>query len=144
MTEADFLRCCGSKEWARRMALAQGDLFTAADEIWWSLTPEDWLEAFRAHPKIGATSNSKWSGQEQAAARDASPHVLSDLKEANEQYERRFGYIFIVRATGKTAEEMLALLHQRLNNSPEVELRIAAEQQRQITRLRLEKLLQEK
>src|SRR5207244_5560051 len=102
---------------------------------------EDWLEAFRAHPRIGEKAASEWSQQEQALVEKASPPQLSALRNANRSYESRFGYIFIVCATGKSTEEMLALIHERLQNDDDKELRIAAEEQRRITQLRLEKLV---
>lgn len=117
------------------------DLQDAASRIWWALKRDDWLEAFGAHPKIGARSGSKWSQQEQAGASRGSSETLVELREANRAYAERFGYIFIVCATGKTAEEMLGLLKQRIANDPETELRIAAEEQLRITHLRLKKLL---
>lgn len=146
--EAVFLSCCGSRAWARRMAegrpyVDQDALLEAADRIWWSLAPEDWLEAFAAHPKIGEKKPSgdaqfrRWSEQEQAGVRSAESSLLAELAEANRAYAERFGYIFIVCATGKSAEEMLGLLRSRLGNDPETELRLAAEEQRKITRLRL-------
>jgi OHCU decarboxylase len=116
-------------------------LLEMADRVWWSLTPADWREAFAAHPRIGETSGSRWSQQEQSGAASAQAAVLAELAEANREYERRFGHIFIVCATGKTAEEMLGLLRARLSNDPETELKVAAEEQRKITRLRLQKWL---
>jgi OHCU decarboxylase len=152
--EQDLLACCGSKNWARRMAQSRpfretGEFLETADCIWWDLGPADWLEAFRQHPKIGEKTATplasaparRWSEQEQAGATCAPEDVLAALAEANRAYEARFGYIFIVCATGKTSAEMLALLEKRLQNDPATELRIAAEEQRKITRLRLEKLL---
>jgi allantoicase len=144
-TEAELLVCCGSRAWARRMAESrpfhdlQG-MRETSDRIWGSLGREDWLEAFAAHPRIGE-KGSRWSEQEQSAARGAGAETLAALIEANRQYESRFDHIFIVCATGKSAEEMLELLRARLGNDPETELRIAAEEQRKITSLRLEKLL---
>jgi len=153
--EAEFLKCCGSTKWASAMVGARPfphapALFDKADALFGLLSDEDWLEAFRAHPKIGekkaATAQSdtarKWSAQEQAKTAQAGADVMTGLAEGNREYEQRFGFIFIVCATGKTAEEILADLNQRLRNSPETELRNAAEEQRKITRLRLEKLLQ--
>ncbi len=146
--EAVLLACCGSRAWARRMAegrpYADADtLLEAADRIWWSLTPEDWREAFAAHPKIGEKKTAgdvrfrRWSEQEQAGVESAEEVVLAELADANRAYAERFGYIFIVCATGKSAGEMLGLLRSRLGNDPEAELRVAAEEQRKITRLRL-------
>jgi OHCU decarboxylase len=151
MAEAALLACCSSPRWARRMVQRRpfedaADLIAAADAIWWELAPENWLEAFAAHPKIGEKPRQEseqqrtWSEQEQAAAKlDAASQAA--LAEANRTYFDRFGYIFIVCATGKTAEEMLAILQQRLQNDADKELRVAAEEQRKITDLRLKKLL---
>ena len=142
---ARLLPCCGSRAWARRMAESRpfqslADLREKSDRIWRSLGGEDWREAFAAHPRIGE-KGSRWSEAEQAGARGADARTLAELIEANRLYETRFDHIFIVCATGKTAEEMLGLLRARLGNDPETELRIAAEEQRKITNLRLEKLL---
>ncbi len=133
----------------RRPFLAPEELMETADRVWQELSPQDWLEAFRTHPKIGEKSAAKsgsresprWSAREQAGAAGAPAEMLEELARANRDYEWKFGYIFIVCATGKTADEILALLRQRLQNDPAVELRIAAEEQRRITRLRLKKLL---
>ena len=140
-----LLACCGSRAWARRMAESRPfqdleSLQKKSDAIWRSLGGEDWREAFAAHPRIGE-KGSRWSEQEQAGARGADAQVLAELVEANRDYETRFDHIFIVCATGKTAAEMLGLLRARLSNDPETELRIAAEEQRKITNLRLEKLI---
>jgi OHCU decarboxylase len=132
-----------------------------ADAVWWSLDRADWLEAFAAHPRIGeigaggsggsrgsggsgglsASHESGWATREQAGVTSAPASVRERLAAANREYDARFGYIFIVCATGKSADEMLAMLDQRLTNDPEAELRIAAEEQRKITQLRLSKLL---
>jgi OHCU decarboxylase len=117
-------------------------MLAAADAVWIGLDPEDWLEAFRAHPKIGERTSSSLPQQEQSGAASASADQLEELARLNRDYQRRFGYIFIVCATGKTTDEMLAALNERLQNPPEVEIHIAVEQQRQITRLRLLKLPQ--
>ena len=124
-------------------------LFAKADELWWSLSAEDWLEAFRAHPKIGeqktAAAQSEqaraWSAQEQSGVADASSQTKDELERLNREYEDQFGFIFIVCASGKSSEEMLSILNSRIDNDRDTELRIAAEEQRKITRLRLEKLL---
>lgn len=147
-----LLACCGSTRWAERVADARpfgsfGALLEEADRVWWSLGREDWLEAFRSHPKIGerkaeratGAEAGRWSEQEQSGTRGASGEVVSALAEANRVYEERFGHIFIVCATGRSAEEMLALLRARLPNDPADELRVAAEEQRRITRMRLQK-----
>jgi 2-oxo-4-hydroxy-4-carboxy-5-ureidoimidazoline decarboxylase len=150
---AAFLRCCGATRWAARMAArrpfaGEAELFAAAGQVWRSLTRADWLEAFAAHPKIGDlealrrkfAATASWSAGEQAGVAGASETTLQALAEGNRRYEARFGHIFIVCATGKTAAEMLALLDQRLGNEPEEELRIAAGEQEKITQLRLRKL----
>jgi OHCU decarboxylase len=148
----DLLRCCGSTAWASRMADARpfesaDALFVTADCVWRALEEPDWREAFAAHPQIGASGASSasgaWPSAEQAGVVGASSSLIDRLAAKNREYEARFGYIFIVCATGKTAEEMLALLEQRLTNDSAVEIRIAADEQRRITRLRLQKLLAE-
>ena len=140
----ELTRCCGSPNWAARMEGSRpfaslAEMENAADRLWAACAKEDWLAAFAAHPKIGQRSGSKWSQEEQSGAGD----VPSEMAERNREYEEKFGYIFIVCATGKTAQEMLGLLKQRLANDPADEIRNAAEQQRLITRLRLRKLLTE-
>jgi OHCU decarboxylase len=152
--ENELLKCCGSKHWARRMVaerpfLSLNKLFDSADQIWWSLAPDDWLEAFHSHPKIGekkataavAVEAQKWSEHEQAGIRDSAPETMAALAKLNREYEEKFGYIFIVCASGKSSEEMLRILRQRLGNDPDQELRIAAAEQARITELRLKKLL---
>lgn len=124
-------------------------LFEKADSVWRSLSTTDWLEAFRAHPKIGeqkavapqSEQAQAWSAREQAGVENASTRMMADLTERNREYEQRFGFIFIICATGKSSEEMLAILNGRMHNNRDTELRIAAEEQRKITQLRLEKLL---
>jgi OHCU decarboxylase len=152
--ERELLKCCGSTAWARKLAARRPfgetrELLTTADEIWRSLPADDWLEAFAAHPKIGGKRAARepdaqaqsWSEQEQSGAREAEQSTLDELAAANRAYEEKFGHIFIVCATGKTAGEMLALLRARLPDDAATELRNAAEEQRKITHLRLEKLL---
>jgi OHCU decarboxylase len=154
--EAHLLACCGSRAWARAVAERRpysgiGALLDAADAAWWALPPAAWLEAFRAHPRIGerkaeAPQDARaqgWSAGEQAGVDAAEEETRRALAEGNRAYERRFGHIYIVCASGRTADEMLALLTQRLENEPAEELRVAAEEQRKITRLRLKKLLAE-
>ena len=149
-----LLACCGSTRWAEKMVDSRPfhearSLFESADRVWWGLGREDWLEAFRSHPKIGerkaaretGAEASRWSEEEQKQARVARAETLDALAEANRVYEERFGYIFIVCATGKSSDEMLAILKRRLANEPDTELCVAAEEQRRITRLRLQKLL---
>lgn len=148
-----LLNCCGSSAWveqmlARRPFNTTNELFDHADEIWTKLTKKDWLEAFSHHPKIGDLESLRkkfagtreWAANEQSGVAVAPDRILSELKEGNDEYEKRFGYIFIVCATGKSAEEMLSLLKQRLHNDPERELRVAATEQSKIIRIRLEKL----
>jgi 2-oxo-4-hydroxy-4-carboxy-5-ureidoimidazoline decarboxylase len=144
--ERELRRCCGSTQWLREMVAARpfetAEAMTqASDAIWSSLARADWLEAFAAHPRIGDRSASSWAATEQAGAANAADEVRNRLAAKNRDYEARFGYIFIVCATGQTAEAMLAMLEQRLTNGPDEELRIAAEEQRKITQLRLAKLL---
>lgn len=153
-TEEEFLKCCGSKEWAQQLVAAQphgslDELITAADRIWWSLDSEDWLEAFHSHPKIGekkaaaavTVAAQKWSEDEQSGIRDSAAQTIAALAKLNREYEEKFGYIFIVCASGKSSDEMLAILRNRLENDPDEELRIAAGEQAKITELRLRKLL---
>jgi OHCU decarboxylase len=153
--ESELLKCCGSTQWARLVAKERPfhdpqELLTKADAVWWGLDAEDWLEAFSRHPKIGEKESARaqsegarqWSEQEQAAARSADEETRVALAEANREYERKFGHIYIVCATGKTAAEMLAILKGRLRNDSQRELRVAAEEQRKITHLRLGKLLE--
>jgi 2-oxo-4-hydroxy-4-carboxy-5-ureidoimidazoline decarboxylase len=150
---AAFRRCCGSTRWFERMARlrpfeSEASLFEAAERAWWALASADWLEAFAAHPKIGDrdamrakfAATAAWSASEQAGVVGAPEDVLDALADANDRYHERFGYIFIVCATGKTAEEMLALIRERLSNDPEVEIQTAAAEQAKITRIRLEKI----
>jgi OHCU decarboxylase len=145
--EAEFRRCCGSIHWAREMVDARPfpgieAMIGAGDARWAALTPEDWLEAFAAHPEIGEQKRvSAWSTAEQAGMASASGDVRARLAALNAAYRSRFGYIFIVCATGKSPAEMLQMLEARLSNSPALELRIAAEEQRKITGLRLAKLM---
>jgi allantoicase len=149
-----LMDCSGSKRWAaqmlaRRPFLDAPSLFAASEEIWPQLTEGEWFAAFSHHPAIGAkrarTPQShgakRWSKGEQAVAQAAARDTLAALARANKEYRARFGYVFLICATGKTGEEILASLQQRLPNDPAVELRVAAEEHRKITRIRLEKLL---
>jgi len=153
--EADFLNCCGSQRWARMMTEARPfadvtALIKQAKQMCQNLEAKDWLEAFDTHPKIGErkaapkqqAQSADWSHGEQSGTHAANDSVLDALAEANRLYEEKFGYIFIVCATGKSAKEMLALCRQRLNNAADAELRIAADEQRKITEIRLKKLLE--
>ncbi len=144
--------CCGCARWAAGVAAQRPyatvkALYDAADSVWRNLESAEWLEAFRHHPQIGekpatgSTSARQWAEGEQAGVRAADEDMKTRLARGNRAYFEKFGYIYIVCATGKSADEMLALLEQRLHNDPARELPVAAEQQRRITRLRLEKLL---
>jgi OHCU decarboxylase len=146
--EGELLKCCGSTAWARTMAgrrpfVGFDRLLKAASEVWNRLDQADWLEAFKTHPQIGERKEivHVWAAREQSGMERAGIAVAGALEEGNREYLAKFGYIFIVCATGKSADEMLAILQSRLLNPPEEELRIAAEQQNKITCLRLEKLL---
>ncbi|HZS08404.1 MAG TPA: 2-oxo-4-hydroxy-4-carboxy-5-ureidoimidazoline decarboxylase [Blastocatellia bacterium] len=152
---AALLACCGSTRWAQRMVEARpfadpSALQETAERIWWELRPQDWLEAFASHPKIGErpaaghqpAQSSRWAEAEQAGTRSAASETLDDLAEANRAYQEKFGYIYIVCATGKSGEEMLELCRRRLGNDHETELRVAADEQRKITAIRLDKLLE--
>ena len=105
------------------------------------LTIDDWMEAFAAHPKIGDRRGSNWSKQEQSGTSSGSTQTLDELAQLNQKYLDQFGFIFIICATGKSADEMLAALRQRLGNTPAIELQQAATEQRLITQIRLRKLL---
>lgn len=149
-----LLKCCGSKKWAEQMAdtrpfISLDEVYLNAESIWWDLKPKDWLEAFSQHPKIGDpetlrakfADTEKWAGGEQKGVQQASEEVLMGLAAGNDQYEQKFGYIFIVCATGKSADEMLETLEDRIQNDPDDEIKIAAKEQSKITKIRLEKLL---
>ena len=133
---------------ARRPFGSRDALIDAARDEWFELGRGDWLEAFSHHPEIGDRDSLRQrfartahlSEREQAGVGAASEDVLEALAESNREYERRFGYIFIVCASGKSADEMLGLLRQRLSNPPDAEIRIAAGEQAKITELRLLKL----
>jgi OHCU decarboxylase len=150
-----MLACCGATRWAAAMVAARPiptpeSLRATADTIWSEIREPDWLEAFACHPRIGSrkpashasTQSASWSNQEQSSTTSAAEQTLSHLAALNAQYEERFGFTYIVCATGKSAEEMLAILNRRLQSTREHELIEAAEQQRQITQIRLSKRLQ--
>ena len=154
--ESAFLDCCGSTEWARRMAdlgpfPMLENLFETAETVWFALSPADWREAFVAHPKIGSKKPAPgqkaraadWSSGEQSGMQVADASVSDQLADANRLYEAKFGFIFIVCATGKSADEMLAICRARLGNSAETEMRIASREQQKITEIRLTKLLEQ-
>ncbi len=148
--------CCGASRWvegmlARRPFGTIRPLLAAADELWASLGPADWREAFDHHPRLGETQSAapqdereqNWSAAEQAGVADAAAEIRASLAKANTAYEARFGYICIICATGLGAAELLTLTEERLANEPEDELLVAADEQRKITRLRLLKLFHE-
>jgi OHCU decarboxylase len=151
---AQILPCCGSKRWAHEMAVLrpfndEPALMAASDETWRNLNEVDWIEAFNSHPRIGESkgqggthSSDAWSRQEQKKVTEADDAVKIALADGNRAYEEKFGRIFIICATGKSASEILEILQRRLWNDVATELHEAAEQQRQITRLRLKKWLQ--
>lgn len=150
--EQQLLPCNGSRAWALRLVeqrpfTSLEQLFTAADAAWWSLEPAAWQEAFDSHPRIGeqhakaaSSASLSWSaGEQSGVSEEATVHAA--LAAANRLYEARFGHIFLVCATGKSAAQILATLQSRLHNDPAAELQEAAEQQRRITQLRLRKWL---
>jgi 2-oxo-4-hydroxy-4-carboxy-5-ureidoimidazoline decarboxylase len=142
--------CCGSSQWIEQMLAARPfgsrtAALSAARTIWFGLPPDEWREAFAHHPRIGDldslrkkyASTAALSEHEQSGVSTAQADVLQALLEGNRAYEARFGHIFIVCATGKSAGDMLALLKERLSNEPGEELRIAAEEHAKICELRL-------
>jgi 2-oxo-4-hydroxy-4-carboxy-5-ureidoimidazoline decarboxylase len=150
---AEFRRCCGSARWAETMAShrpfdSEAALLADAGRTWQDLSRDDWLEAFAAHPKIGDldglrakfAATAALASREQSGVAGAPDEVLRALAESNRVYEERFGYIFIICATGKSAAAMLDALRLRLVNDPAVEVAIAAAEQAAITRLRLERI----
>jgi len=152
---AAMIACCGSRRWAAAMVAKRpigsvAELSVAADEVWSKMNEADWMDAFACHPRIGerkaeraSAQSVAWSRQEQSSANNAAERVLAEFAVGNELYEQRYGFTYIVCATGKSAEEMLAILNRRLASDRETELREAAEQQRQITQIRLGKWLVE-
>ena len=149
-------KCCGSSAWVKKMLgifPIQNliDLLEYAEEEWYECNPADWLEAFQSHIPIGDIHSllekpatlTEWALAEQAGVMNTDPEVISELEKANELYEETFGYIFIIYATGKSAEEMLKNLNQRLLNDPEEELKTAASEQNKITQSRLRRLFGE-
>lgn len=148
---AAMLACCAAQRWAATMVAARPldsivVLNETADRIWSTMAEPDWLQAFAAHPRIGERSHASkqsatWSLQEQSSVSVAGEHTLAQLAEGNVAYEKRFGFTYIVCATGKSADEMLFILNRRLTRTRDAELHEAAEQQRQILQLRLGKWL---
>jgi 2-oxo-4-hydroxy-4-carboxy-5-ureidoimidazoline decarboxylase len=150
----EILPCCGSVAWAEKLAVQRTfstpeSLFAASDAVWLTLSEADWQQAFDSHPRIGqrhaeaATAQSlSWSNGEQSAAMSSQDEsVKAALAEGNREYETKFGRIFLVCASGKSTQEILAILRDRMQNTSEQELREAVEQQRQITQLRLRRWL---
>ena len=152
--QAELGHCCGARAWIAQMSarfpfssLAQ--VLAAAETVWFGCREQDWREAFEHHPRIGDLNSLQeqyagtrtWAAGEQAGVHHASTEVLAQLARGNQEYEARFGYLFLVCATGKSAEEMLALLQARLPNAPEAEIKIAMAEQNKITKIRLTKLL---
>ena len=145
-------QCCGSTAWVEKMLTIPPandliDLFEDAEEKWYECSEKDWKEAFSNHPKIGDleslkkkfASAAQWATNEQSGVNVATEKTLERLAKGNKLYEEKFGYIFIICATGKSAEEMLENLEERLSNDPKDEIKIAAGEQNKITQLRLEK-----
>jgi OHCU decarboxylase len=142
-----LLECCGSREWATRMNglrpfASLETLINAADSEWLRLGEVDWMEAFHAHPRIGERTESPVSLREQSVIYTADEKIKRAIAKANADYDRRFGFLFLVFATGKTPEEILKLMTNRLQNPREVEIRIAVGEQMKITRLRLRNLIE--
>lgn len=150
-----LFNCCGSTAWVNKMLPLFPmeelvELLDFAEEQWFSCSEADWLEAFSHHPKIGDTAalqkrfpaTAQWANGEQQGVNAARQQTVQDLAAANQEYEEKFGFIFIISATGKSAEEMLNILKSRLPNEHGAEIRIAAEEQNKITLIRLQKLLQ--
>ena len=149
----NLTKCCGSGRWVNNFAECfpfniKEQMFAKAEDIWLGLDEKDWLEAFTHHPKIGDLaslekkfgSTKDFTTNEQSSVNQASMKTLKELAEYNKKYEDKFGFIFIVCATGKSADEMLALVKERINNNYTEEIRIAMGEQNKITKLRLEKL----
>jgi OHCU decarboxylase len=146
---AELLAVCHSRRWAKQVTAGRpyadlAALQRAADQVWLGLGPQDWLEAFAAHPRIGSGGGASpgWSRQEQAGVGGAGRDVQERLAGGNAEYEARFGHVFLISAAGRGADEILAALTDRLGNDPATELRVAADEHRRITRLRLERLME--
>ena len=145
-------KCCGSKTWVAAMLQAppfssEEELFKKADDIWFGLESDDWLEAFSHHPRIGEqhlrekyAATADWSAGEQAGMDSADEEVIAKLAKGNAAYDDKFGFVFLVCATGKSAAEMLGLLEARLPNERNEELHNAANEHAKITKIRLEKI----
>ncbi len=150
-----MIACCGARRWAaamvaRRPIESTAELISAADCEWSGMGEADWMQAFACHPRIGgrkaahaSAQSMAWSRQEQSSTNATADAVLAELAEGNGLYEQRYGFTYIVCATGKSAEEMLEILRRRLESDRAAEMREAAEQQRQILQIRLGKWLAE-
>jgi len=143
---AMLLQACGSQEWATQLVAqrpfqTKAELLDAGDRVWLTMAEADQLEAFAAHPRIGEAGKSPFSQAEQRAALDARADVKQRLAELNAAYDRKFGFIFIVFASGKSPEEIVEMLETRLNNDRQSEIRNAAAEQMKITRRRLENMI---
>ncbi len=152
-----FKKCCGSTKWATSMTVARpfesiNSLYQKADQIWFNLNNEDWMEAFSHHPRIGANietlrekfkNTAQWSNDEQKGIQSATDETLLALQKGNLEYEKKFGHIFLICASGKSAKEMLDSLLERMKNDIKSELKIAITEQSKITKLRLEKWMEE-
>jgi OHCU decarboxylase len=145
---SELLAVCHSRRWAEAVAAGRpyadvAALQQAADEVWTGLGPDDWLEALEAHPRIGESggSSADWSRQEQAGVGGVGDDVRERIARGNAEYEARFGHVFLISAAGRSADEILAALTERLGNDPDTELAVAAGEHRRITRLRIERLL---
>ena len=154
--EEEILPCCGSRAWARQMAAQRpfedvATLLATSDRIWLALSMADWLEALQSHPRIGETRShlessarsQQWSAQEQIRATESPEAVKHALAKGNREYERKFGRIFIICASGQSAAQILENLKRRLKNDDATELQEAEEQQRQIVQIRVNKWLTE-
>ena len=156
-----FEQCCGASEWTERMVFSRpfeslGEVLETSDTIWEECDVDDYEEAFSFHPRIGELSEEdrkrattgqladlgmKWAAQELKSLETSAPEVLEKLADANDEYEEKFGHIFVVSAPGKSGQELLTMLQARMGNDPKDEILIAAAEQNKITKLRLKKLL---
>lgn len=150
---AELLACCGSERWASRVAAARpfasvAALREVAREAWYDLEPDDRREAFAAHPEIGGEREGSdptraWSRREQSSMEEAGGETRALLAAGQRAYRERFGYIFLIRATGRSPEEMLSALRRRLGHDPEEEFAVASDEQWEIIEIRLARLLEQ-
>lgn len=151
----DLERCCGAHRWVERMLAhrpfrSPDELLALAEREWWTLDEADFLEAFGHHPKIGDVESlrkrfattASWASAEQSGMNAASEQLIQNLSASNRAYEDKFGFIFIVCATGKSAADMFSLLQSRLPNERATEIQNAAAEQAKITAIRLRKLVE--